>query len=157
VEQQIPLSELVNRVLRMSTPGITLGALAVAPSLLGASAEVTATVCGLLGWAVPVVVAMTLLVLAINDVNGGNGPAYGRGAQSYATFVAVNLAATGIAYAAFWVIASGGANLLAASASAGVARSMASGLSPASLTIVAVIAIVGAAAVTAWADAQAGE
>jgi hypothetical protein len=157
VKKQIPLAELASRVLRMSTPGVSLGALAVAPSLLGASADFTATLSGLLGWAVPVVVTMTLLVLAINDVNEGNGPAYGLGARSYATFVAVNLAATGIACAAYWVIALGAANILSAPASSGVVLAMASGLSMGSVAIIAVIAVVGAVAVTVWADSRAGE
>jgi hypothetical protein len=157
VNDPFPPAELASRVLRMSTPGVSLGALAVAPSLLGAGADFTATLSALLGWAVPIVVTMTLLVLAVNDVNESNGSAYGRGARSHATFVAVNLAATGIACAAYWVIASGAANILSASASAGVARAMASGLSPASLAIIAAIAVIGAVAITAWADSRSGE
>lgn len=157
MNDQIPLSELAGRVLRMSTPGVTLGALAVAPSLMGAGADFTATFTGLLGWAVPVVVAMTLLVLAINDVNDGNGPVYGRGAPSYATFIAVNVAGTGIACAAYWVIASGAAAILSKPATEGVLRAMASGLSLTAIVIIAAISVVGAVAVTAWADSRAGE
>lgn len=157
MNKQIPLAELASRALRISTPGISLGAIALAPYLLGMGVDAAASFAGLLGWAVPVVVAMSLLVLAINDVREGNGSAYAHGARSYATFVALNVAATGLAYAAFWVIVSGAAGLLAAPAGGALAKAMASGLSPTSILIVAAISVVGAVAITAWADSRADE
>jgi hypothetical protein len=157
VKHQIPPTELAGRVLRMSTPGVTLGALAVAPSLLGAGTDFAATFTGLLGWAVPVVVALALLVLAINDVSDGNGPIYGHGARSYATFVAVNVTATGIACAAYWVVASGASAILSRPANEGVIRAAASGLGLTSMLIIAAMSVVAAVVITAWADSRAGE
>lgn len=157
MNRKMALGELIGRVLRMSTPGVTLGALALAPYLLGAGADATGAIAGVLGWAVPVVVTLALLVLAINDVNEGNGAAYTDGASSYATFIAVNMAATGLACATFWVIVFGASGFLAAPAGAALAMAVATGLSLTSSVILVAISIVGAVAVTAWADAQAGE
>lgn len=157
MKQSFTLGELAGRALRMSTPGVSLGALALAPYLLGAGADTTATIAGVLGWAVPVVVVMTLLVLAINDLSEGKGAAYTRGARSYGMVIAVNLAGTGLAYAAYWVILVGASSILAGPAIGALSRTLASGLSVSTSVAIVLISIAGAMAVTAWADSQAGE
>lgn len=157
MEKPFTITQLAGRGLRISTPGISLGALALAPYLLGMGSDAAASLAGVLAWAVPIAVSLALLVLAIDDLQDGVGSAYAHGARSYVTFAALNLAASVLAYAAFWVIVSGAASILAAPASGPLAKTMASGLSSFAWAIIVVMSLAGGVAVTAWADSRTGE
>lgn len=149
--------EIILRLLKVASVGVSLGALAAAPALFGVSAADLGRVAGWLAWAVAVVPSLVLLVMAMNDRQDDNVAAYTGGARSYVTVMLIGVLGAMLAFAAFYTLATAAPPMLGGLDASAVRKSVDAAASWQMMVPVAAAAALGALAVTAWVDRSAGE
>ncbi len=148
----------IERAIRISAIGITLGALAVLLGLIGAGdAEAVGAWSGILFWALAVLIPATALVLTRNDMERGDRALYTRASAAYALLLIESCCGAALAMLFFFALATNAPVAFRGLDALMLRQAWSEHIGAAQISIVLAAALLSALAIATWAHRRVQE